>query len=97
MVQIQDSTGQGNGLKIDHNNRAHTLSIIQTDDRDQAIKGKTWSYYFTATPTAAGDYFFYFKNTGEKTLVLTDFRIWCAAPETFLIEKITSNSVAVVI
>lgn len=66
----------GNTLKVDQKNRAHTFSVVETENRFVNSKeGKAWSATFDVTPTGANDYFWYLKNTGANNLHVTDIRI----------------------
>ncbi len=80
------------GMKVDSENRAHTFATTQTDDRNLANSGLVWSLYFTATPTATNDYFFYLKNTGTKDLRISDVRIMCASADTFTYEEVSGTA-----
>lgn len=50
-------------------------SISTPEDRNLNESGKVFSVYFTVTPTAADDYFFYLKNNGTKNILVTDIRV----------------------
>jgi hypothetical protein len=88
---VNGADGALYGAKVDSDNRLHTLSVIEPEDKFQNRFGKVWSYYFTETPTGAGDYFFYFKNTGEVILAITDIRVMGASADTLTYEHVTGT------
>ena len=60
---------------VDKENRLRTFAITQLDNKHLNSEGRVWTVYFTVTPTAANDFFFYLKNTGTKNLFVTDVRV----------------------
>ena len=80
--EILDGTGEGFKMKVDAAHRAHTFSVIESEDKYQNKLGDQWSVYLTATPTGANDNFFYLKNTGKGTIAITDIRVMSAVAET---------------
>ena len=88
---IVDGTGKGYEAKVDSDNRVHTFSVIEPEDKAANKNGYNWSLPFTTTPTGAGDYFFYMANTGNNDLLITDIRIYCAAADRFTINKVTGT------
>jgi hypothetical protein len=88
MEQILDGNGTGYVLGIDSEHRAKVISTsVPLDKHVNITVGKTWSLYFTTTPIG-NDYFFYYENTGNEPLAMTDFRTMCASPETITIESV---------
>jgi len=76
-LRIEDATGSGFGLKVDGKNRAHARAVSEAKDFDINLSnGKAWSLPFgPQDPTGANDFIFYLKNTGEKDISITDFRL----------------------
>lgn len=74
-MKITDGTGKGYQAKVNSKNRIEMFSITEPEDKDANKNGKVWSIYFTVTPAGANDYFFYFKNTGNVDLSITDIRV----------------------
>jgi len=81
-MKITDGTGSGREAEVDSENRLKTFSITEVEDKHINRDGKQWSLYFTVTPTGAGDYFFYLKNTGSNELAISDVRIMCDSVDT---------------
>lgn len=54
----------GRAADVNELNQLMTASVSQDIGQFSNIVGKVFSIYFTVTPTAADDYFFYLKNTG---------------------------------
>jgi len=90
-MKIEDSAGGGYGAKVDDEHRLHTFSVVETEDKHINKEGKQWSAYFTTTPTGAGDYFFYLKNTGAADLAISDIRIMGAATDTITYEWVSGT------
>lgn len=65
----------GKVAEVDATGRLKTFATSQPEDRNINMGGGVWSIYFTNTPTAANDFFFYLKNNGTKDLFITDIRI----------------------
>ena len=88
---IQDGTGSGYKAKIDSENRLTTFSVVETEDKHINREGKQWSLYFTETPLATNDYFFYLKNNGTSDLAISDIRIMCAGADVFTYEWVNGT------
>ena len=73
--KIEDGKGTGVHVGVDSENRMLTLATTQAEDKHSNKEGRVWSIYFTVTPTAANDYFFYFKNTGTEDIAISDIRV----------------------
>jgi len=86
---ITNGTGTGDRLHIDPKNRAHTFSVVETEDKAKNKEGEQWSLYFTTTPVGANDYFFYLKNTSEVDIAITDIRTMCSSAETINYEWVS--------
>jgi hypothetical protein len=91
---LEGAAGSGKNYRAGVNSNGQVLVRAETQphDRQLADKGKVWSLYGTATPTGAGDYFFYLKNTGTVELHITDIRIKCASAETFTYEFVSGTA-----
>jgi len=74
-MKIEDGTGKGFSVAVDSENRLTTFATTEVEDKQINREGKQWSAYFTVTPTGAGDYFFYLKNTGTNDIAISDIRI----------------------
>ena len=88
MNTIEDGSGSGYRAQVDSSNRLRVRSVSEAYDKVVNLEGNQWSAYFTATPTGAGDYFFYLKNSGINDLLISDIRIMCASTDTFTYEKV---------
>lgn len=71
---IEDGSGQGYSAKVDDENRLHTFSIAEPEDKHQARNGKAWSYDIVETPSSTA-YFFRIVNTGVTPLAITGVRV----------------------
>lgn len=81
-MRLQDGNGRGNEAFVDNEGRLLTFSVSEAEDKHvNKHVGKVWSLPFTVTPAAAGDYFFYLKNTGTEDYLITDIRVDAAAAE----------------
>ena len=90
-VTIKDGTGSQQEAHVDHQGRVSVFAITEPEDKHVARRGKTWSYTFDVTPVGAGDYFFYFENTGEEIYTFTDVRIMCASPDTINVDAVSGT------
>lgn len=65
-----------NGARVDAEGNLMVDAITKPEDRHANISHQqVWSLPFRAIdPVGAGDFFFYFKNTGSEDYILTDFR-----------------------
>ena len=70
----------GRVAEVDTENRLHVFSVSVPFDQHRNTEEKAWALYFTNTPTAADDYFFYLKNDGNKDIYLQDIRISSNVP-----------------
>lgn len=80
---ITDGTGQGTVAGVDRNNRLETNAVTQSVEHWANVnQGRSFSLNFTATPTGAGDCFFYFKNTNsDRVVIFEGFGIRAASAE----------------
>ena len=76
-LEIVDGTGTGKKAKVNGQNRLRTQAVTSTLDQDiNERTGKVWSLPFeNISPTAGDDYVFYIKNTGDKDIEISDFRV----------------------
>jgi len=74
---IEDGTGSGKTAKVNGGNRLLVNAVQKSTDADvNETSGKVWSVVFEGlNPAGADDYVVYIKNTGDKTLHITDMRI----------------------
>lgn len=89
---IVGGTGTPNAAQVDDGNRLRTFAITEPEDKHVNREGKAWSLFFTVTPTGAGDYFFYLKNTGTVDLAVTSFRISSTVITEILIEHVSGTA-----
>ena len=80
---IRDGTGEGYQARVDKTNRLRVRSVnLSTEAYENIVNGKAYSLYVSATPTGAGDCFFYFKNTSESSLyVIEGLQVYVASNE----------------
>jgi len=77
MPQIKDATGTGNGLKIDKNNRAHTDSVIRSQDEQEALNSNAYNINtggITLT-TANESGIFYIKSNENLPIVIKEILV----------------------
>ena len=76
-LQIEDGLGRGFLVGVDSENRIHTTAVTQSiDEHVNQETGKVWSIPFgPLDPTDVNDYVVYIKNTGDKTISITDIRV----------------------
>jgi hypothetical protein len=74
---IEDGTGDGKSAQVDSKKRLRTLAATETLALHvNQESGKVWGAHFDSIdPTGVADYIFYFKNTGNFDLHITDFRL----------------------
>ncbi|MDO3651310.1 hypothetical protein, partial [Nocardia mangyaensis] len=80
-MEIKDGTGTGNRLKVNSNNRALTDSISRSVEHNANYEGDSYSLPIQQTPTGASDYFFYFKNNGDRYVIFEGFDYRVASAE----------------
>lgn len=83
----------GHVADVDDKNRLKSFSVSQFEDQNLNMEGKVWSIYFTNTPVAANDDFFYLKNIGTKDLKLTDIRISSSVATTIFYKHVSGTAV----
>jgi len=94
--EIDDGTGQGFSAKVDSLNRLTTIAVTESIGRYiNRETNKNWSLPFEGlNPTAADDYVFYLKNTGNKTLIINDIRVMTdTAPAQLELHAVTGVAV----
>ncbi|MEN8171415.1 MAG: hypothetical protein ABFS03_00895 [Chloroflexota bacterium] len=95
-MKIVDGLGRGYEAGVDDHGRLLGFNIVEDEDKHvNRHVGKVWSIPFTATPLGAGDYFFYFKNTGTENYFITDIRIDAAAADVIGVHKVSGTPVYV--
>lgn len=87
---IQDGQ-RGYTAKVDEENRLYTYAVTEHQDKHSNTEGRYSSVYFEVTPVGADDYFFYLKNTGLDTKVITDIRISSSVATTIFVDKISGT------
>jgi hypothetical protein len=81
-LEIKDGLGTGNTAQVDKNNRLVTASVASSPEHFACfVEGKAFSVNFSATPTGAGDCFFYMKNNSEDDIVVEGLSLKLAANE----------------
>jgi len=92
-MRIQGGNGTGAEAFVDSEGRLSIFATVETEDKHvNKHRGKVWSLPFTTTPVAAGDYFFYMKNTGTEDYLITDIRIDAASAEVVSINKVSGTA-----
>jgi len=82
-----------------HGSKSNLLADVNSENRlkVQAVTedvqhhtnenyNKCFSIVSSVTPTGAGDCFLYLKNTGDKPVVITAFRLHCASDEEMIVK-----------
>ena len=90
-MKIQDGKGKGNFAQVDDENRVHTFSVIEPEDKHINREGKVWSVLANTTPAGSGDGIFYFKNTGTAEIAFTDIRVSCAGASQLNIKQVSGT------
>jgi len=66
-LQIEDGTGSGNQVEV-KNNKLLVSGVVSSQEHfANHAEGNAYNIPFSATPTGAGDYFLYLKNTNPDT------------------------------
>ena len=86
-MQIQGPNGRV--VEVDDDNRLKAFAVSESEDKAINKQGGTHSIYFTVTPAGADDYFFYFENTGQSDLFLTDIRASSSVATTLFYEFVS--------
>lgn len=95
-MRLQDGQGRGNEAAVDSEGRLTAFAVVEAEDKHiNKHVGKVWSLPFTVTPAAAGDYFFYLKNTGIEDYLITDVRIDAATAEVIGVHIVSGTPVYV--
>ena len=82
MVKIVDGTGKSFEAKVDSDNRLHVESLSYSSEHHANHSlGEAYTLDVSQTPTGAGDYFLYLKNTSEDDMVIEGFTIKVASAE----------------
>ena len=87
-MRIEDGKGYGYQARVDDENRLRTFAVIEPEDKHINREGKTWSVLSNTTAVGAGDYIFYFENTGTEEIALTDVRAIAGAATTLYIDVV---------
>lgn len=85
----------GNVAGVDSDNRLMTESVVTDARQDLNGRGAVFSLYFNVTPAAAGDYFFYLKNTGTGAIVVGSIDISSTVPTEITYEIVSGTAVFV--
>jgi archaellum component FlaG (FlaF/FlaG flagellin family) len=90
---IRDGSGGGNSLRITTENRASGDMVSRTITQHvNEVYQKHFSLTFDAIdPVGADDYFFYFKNTGTKSIHFTKFRFRSTVAGSVEIHEVTGT------
>ena len=81
---IEDGKGTGKNAEVDSENHLVVNAVSQSVEHwVNHVKGTAWNILFAATPTGAGDCFFYLKNTGDEDIVVEGMWLKVAADEYF--------------
>jgi hypothetical protein len=75
--EVDDGTGQGYSAKVGSDNRLYTRTVqISEGHHINQENQKNWALPFEGVnPTAANDYIFYLRNSGNTDLYIADFRL----------------------
>lgn len=68
---ISDGVGKSYKAKVTKEHMLYALAVAETiEHHTNLVNGGSYSVNFEQTPSGAGDYFFYLKNTSSRDLVL---------------------------
>jgi len=81
--------------EVDENNRLQTFATNQDLAQFLNQEGKIFSAFFTATPTGANDFFFYFKNTGTSNIAIGTIAISSTVATQIRYEVVSGTAVIV--
>ena len=90
-MKVLDGTGNGYYAKVDSENRVHTYSTSEPEDKHINRVGKVWSVISNTTPVGANDYIFYFKNDGTEEIGITDIRASAGAASKLYIRSVSGT------
>lgn len=91
-MRITGGNGKGYEAFVDDEGRLQVFAVVESEDKHtNKHRGNVWSLPFTATPVGAGDYFFYFKNTGTVNYYITDILIDAAAADVIGLHWVTGT------
>lgn len=96
--EIDDGTSSGGfSAKVDSKNRLFVKAVQITEDQHiNESNNKAWSIPFEGlNPAAADDYVIYIKNTGDKTVHISDIRVMADTAATQLeIHAVSGTAIA---
>ena len=85
---IKDGLGTGRLAKVDVEGRVHTFSTVEVEEQHtNRLNQDAYMAYLAVTPTGAGDYFFWMKNTDTRDLIINWYRVWCGSAEAIDIHR----------
>ena len=91
MARIIGPNGQV--ADVDNDNKLQVFSIRQHEDKFKNIDGRFFSIFFSITPAAPGNNFFFMTNTGIFDLFIADINISSSVPSQFLYKKVLGTPV----
>lgn len=81
---IEDGKGNGKSVEINDENMMMVNAIAASPEHHiNHTHGDAYTVRFSATPTGAGDCFFYIKNTSDKDMIIEGGALYCEADEYF--------------
>lgn len=92
-MSLQIEGADGNKLDVTSRNMARVLAIAISAMHDAAVsQERAWTVLDFITPTGAGDFFFYLKNTGSRDLIITRLKVQAANTETVTLQRVTGTA-----
>lgn len=94
---IKDGAGTGNTVKVTSENRLDADAIVRPINQHiNETYQKNFSLFFEGvTPAGADDYFFYFRNNGDKDVHFTKFRLLSSVVGTVEIHQVAGTASSV--
>lgn len=85
----------GRAADVDKKNRLTVFSTSQSLSRDSNKEGRSFSIFFSVTPTGTDDLFFYLKNNGDLDVSVTSIRASSSVPTTLFYEHVSGAPIFV--
>jgi len=76
---------------VDSKNRLSVLAVSQSISERSNIDERVFSIQFAITPVTSDDFFFHFKNTGTKTILMNKIRLASTVPTQITIESVSGT------
>lgn len=86
------SIGPNRSASVNVYHQLETFSVTEPAERFANKRdGKTWSILSESLAVGPGDYIFYFKNTGNEPLEITEIAITSSAATTIYLDKVSGT------